>query len=96
MVERHLAKVNVASSNLVFRSKQNDLQMQVVLLFIIIVLQESFFTNTQKKRKRVTGFKRMTLPKIRFCKIVYKTRFLDYYGKKTTVILLRRHALTII
>ena len=34
MVERHLAKVNVASSNLVFRSKQNDLHLQVVLLFI--------------------------------------------------------------
>ncbi len=33
MVERHLAKVNVASSNLVFRSKQKDTHLGVFFVF---------------------------------------------------------------
>ena len=34
MVERHLAKVNVASSNLVFRSTKNDCIDKTVILFL--------------------------------------------------------------
>ena len=38
MVERHLAKVNVASSNLVFRSKAHDTFSGVVLFLYLFPL----------------------------------------------------------